>query len=477
MNAETADLSSGQGVPFSQAAVVLRALCRNVVNKTSRASKRSNRVANRGYARMETKLRDAMNVVSEDEIVDLESRMVAIPSYTTEESELAEFIADYLNDNRVEVGLQRVPFPNNTKSSLPRSYNVVGRIHGTADGPSLMFNGHMDHGPLDGRNSDDLSGWTRPPFRATIEDGYLYGKGCQDEKGGICAMLIAAVTMRRLNLHPRGDLIVTPVCGHKSYSAGSRHLIESGLRANMVINTENSGNAIVPVHVGVLTATVDIEGAHPHPTQRKRYPSLALEPPPFDRVIRFLQALGPESTPYKPGGWLRYPPHPVLKDFPWHHVDKVESHGFVRKTVHLWYHVPPGVTEESLRQDLERLSARLAETDRGFRTTVKTRAYGPALETPWDCPLVKSLARCYSKVTGDDACVSAEPRYGLYGDASVFSEAGMTSVVFGPGGGFTDLDYEWRVLQRLVPPDERIRIRDLIVAARVCSLVAIDVSA
>jgi hypothetical protein len=161
---------------------------------------------NRGCELMEAKFRDAMNVVSEDEIVDLESRMVAIPSYTTEEGELAEFIADFLNDNRVQVGLQHVPFPNNAKGFSPKSYNVVGRIHGTADAPSLMFNGHMDHGPLDGRNSDDLSGWARPPFRPTIEDGYLYGKGCQDEKGGICAMLIAAVTMRRLNLRPRGDL-------------------------------------------------------------------------------------------------------------------------------------------------------------------------------------------------------------------------------------------------------------------------------
>src|SRR5579864_8081273 len=108
---------------------------------------------------MESKFLEAISVVDEDEIVELLSHMVAIPSYTTEEAELAEFIADYLNDNGIEVGLQRVPFPNNTKSSSSRSYNVIGRIHGTGEAPSIMFNGHMDHGPLDGRNSDDHSKW------------------------------------------------------------------------------------------------------------------------------------------------------------------------------------------------------------------------------------------------------------------------------------------------------------------------------
>jgi acetylornithine deacetylase/succinyl-diaminopimelate desuccinylase-like protein len=424
---------------------------------------------------MESRFQEALDAISEKEIVELEEQMVAIPSYTTEEAELAEFIADYLNDNGVEVGLQRVPFPNNTGGSSSKSYNVIGKIHGMGQGPSLMFNGHMDHGPLDGRKADDLSKWARPPFRPTLEDGYLYGKGSQDEKGGLCAMLIAAITVRRLNLGLRGDLILTPVCGHKSYSSGTRHLLSSGLRADMAINTENSGNAIVPLHVGVLTARIDLEGAHPHPTQRRRFPGLASQSPPFARILRLLESIGPESVPYDSGGWLRFEPHPILKDFPWHHVDKVESHGFLGKSIHLWYHVPPGVTGDTLKADLERLIVRLAEDDPGFRAQVKTRAFGPALETPLDAPLVQMLRKWHRDASGDEPTIGAEARYGLYGDASLLSEVGITSVVYGPGGGLTDLDYEWEIIQGLTSPDERIRVRDLIVAAKVLTLAAIGI--
>lgn len=424
---------------------------------------------------MEPRFRDLLSAVGDDEIVALETRLVAIPSYTTEEAELAECIADYLNDQGVEVGLQRVPFPGNRKSARTKSYNVIGRIRGDGSGPSLMFNGHMDHGPLEGRRGEDLSRWARAPFQPVVEGGFLYGKGCQDEKGGLCAMLVAIVAIRRVGLRLCGDLMVTPVCGHKTHSAGTRHLVDSGLRADMAINTENSGNAIVPCHVGVLTATIDLEGDHPHPTPRRRFPGAAWQPSPFERVRRVLDALGPESAPYRAGGWLRFVPHPAFPDFPWHHVDDVESHGFTRKTIHLWYHTPPGVTAESLKEDLERLLAGLADGDPGFQARVETRAFGPAMETRFDAPVVQTLARWHQEVSGEPPVIGAEPRYGLYGDGSVLSQAGITSVVYGPGGGLTDLDHQWRVLQGLEPPDERIPVRDLVVAARVCTLVAADI--
>lgn len=423
---------------------------------------------------MEQKFADALAAISDDEIIEIEKGLVSIPSYTTEEAEISEFIADLLNSDGIEVGLQRVPFGDIPFSRTKRSYNVIARIHGTRDGPSLMFNGHMDHGPIGGRDLENFSRWKRKPFQPVIEDGFLYGKGCQDEKGGICAMLTAALVVRRLNLQLRGDLIVTPVCGHKTYSRGSRHLVASGLRATMAINTENSGNGIVPLHVGVYKAEVTVKGAHPHPAIRWRNPEIRTMPTPYGRAEQFVAALGPEARPYPDQSWLRFERHRVLKDFPWHHIEEVESNGSLGRTVHVWWRTPPGVTEESLRSDLEELIRDVRRGDPSFEATVRTHAYGPALETPVDAPVVQALARWHRVVAGEEPNVGPDGRYGGYGDASVLAAAGMQTVAYGPGGGLSDLEHQRLAMLGEVPPDERIPVRELIVAARTSALAAID---
>ncbi|MDD1700807.1 MAG: M20/M25/M40 family metallo-hydrolase [Methanoregula sp.] len=55
----------------------------------------------------------------------------------------------------------------------------------TGTGNLLLFCGHVDVVPA----LDD--GWTYPPFSGTIRDGYVWGRGATDMKGG-CASLLAA---------------------------------------------------------------------------------------------------------------------------------------------------------------------------------------------------------------------------------------------------------------------------------------------
>ena len=55
----------------------------------------------------------------------------------------------------------------------------------TGTGNRLLFCGHVDVVPA----LDD--GWTHPPFSGTIRDGFVWGRGTTDMKGG-CASLLAA---------------------------------------------------------------------------------------------------------------------------------------------------------------------------------------------------------------------------------------------------------------------------------------------
>ena len=65
----------------------------------------------------------------------------------------------------------------------PGRPNVVGVIEGSAPGPAILFCGHLDTVGV-----DDM----RDPFLPREEGGRLYGRGAQDMKGGVAAMIAAA---------------------------------------------------------------------------------------------------------------------------------------------------------------------------------------------------------------------------------------------------------------------------------------------
>jgi acetylornithine deacetylase len=421
-------------------------------------------------------LRDALAAIDDEEVIELEKDLVRIPSYTIEEHELAHFIGDFLSDQGVEVELQEVPFPRNKKSPNQFSYNVIGRIPGSDDGPSLMFNGHMDHNPIAGRDAMDFSDWKRDPWTPTIEDGYLYGKGCQDEKGGICAFLSAARAIKRAGIRPRGDIVFAPVCGHKTHSAGTKALLESGIKTDMAINSENSGNGIVALHVGVMTAKIHVLGGATHPKVRSVWPDMRDELTTIQRSIQVIQALGQDCVPHQPEtSWLTYQPHPELSEFPEHRVDSIESYDLAHQAVHLMFRTVPGQDEQSVQEDLDRLLDRMRQEDPSFRGWAETRLWGPPLDTPYDAPVVDSLVRAHRQVSGDEgATAGTAGRYGSFGDAPILSAAGISTCTYGPGGGLSDLEHDYKVLIGEIEPDERISISDLVVNAKAMTLVAVD---
>jgi acetylornithine deacetylase len=74
-------------------------------------------------------------------------------------------------------------------------------VRGRAPGPTLALVSHLDTVPAG-------EGWTRDPFRASIEEGRLYGRGAGDAKGPAAAMLAAAWDLARDQRLARGRLLV-----------------------------------------------------------------------------------------------------------------------------------------------------------------------------------------------------------------------------------------------------------------------------
>ena len=99
--------------------------------------------------------------IDDDEVLRLAEDLIRIPSFTTEETPCAEWLANYLDDQGLEVELQEIE---------PGRKQAIARLRGTGGGRSNMLNGHIDIDPL-------ASGWTRDPFTPWIADGRLYGHG------------------------------------------------------------------------------------------------------------------------------------------------------------------------------------------------------------------------------------------------------------------------------------------------------------
>jgi acetylornithine deacetylase len=413
--------------------------------------------------------------VVRDDVIALERELVRIPSYTTEEASLARRIHAYMREIGLQAQLQPVPL-----SEGRESFNVVGTIPGSDHEPLLLLIGHMDHAPALGRAYDDLGLWKRDPFAGIVEGDWLYGKGAQDEKGGLCAMLIAAKAVLEAGFQPAGAVYFVAVQGHKRVSSGVRHLLASGLRTTYAINTENSGNAIVPRWVGRAEGRVHVRaragGRELHFHFKEVDPTLKTRRTVFEHMAKLLQAFGPEMTPPESTGWMTHVPHDGLPGYPQFRIEKIETHSQMHVAVSFQIRTVPGQTEETLRVDLQRLveGVRTAGPDAEMELEFPTAPVRPAVDVTDSDPLVRTVASAHEAVTGRPPEISGRGRLGAAADASLLAAANITTILYGPGGGDSDAEHQHAVHDGRIEPDERISIGSIVDAAKVYAIAVME---
>jgi len=104
--------------------------------------------------------------------------------------------ADYLKQVFEKEGI-----PVKVFALEPNRPNVVARLKGNGKKKPLLVMGHTDLVNV------DLQKWTFPPFSATRSGGYVYGRGTIDDKDNVTGALMAALTLKRLNVPLDRDVI------------------------------------------------------------------------------------------------------------------------------------------------------------------------------------------------------------------------------------------------------------------------------
>ena len=125
------------------------------------------------------------------------------------------------------------------------------------EGQPVILSGHLDVVP-------EGDGWSVPPFSLTQRAGRLYGRGACDMKGGIAAMMAAAVSACREGRARPFQLVF--VVDEEIYGEGTRAAIHSGklMRDGYVIIGEPTDQGIHIAHRGVVRFRVTLRGRACH---------------------------------------------------------------------------------------------------------------------------------------------------------------------------------------------------------------------
>jgi acetylornithine deacetylase len=173
------------------------------------------------------------------EAVELLRRLVAVPSESGKEDAVVALLEETFR------GLGWTP-----RREGRNLYAVLG-----TEGPLLLLNSHTDTVPVG-------EGWSKPPLGA-VEDGRVYGRGANDAKGPLTAMILGAARAYA-KAPPRGRVLVAATCEEEISGQGLGALLPLLPRPDAAVVGEPTGLAPAVAQKGLLLLTVTVRGRAAH---------------------------------------------------------------------------------------------------------------------------------------------------------------------------------------------------------------------
>lgn len=128
------------------------------------------------------------------------------------EAECLAFVAERLREAGIEPQLL---------AQDPARPNLVARLPGRGEAPPVMLYGHVDV------VTTAKQQWQHPPFEGRLVDGFVWGRGALDMKGGVAMMLSAFLRAQAEGLRPPGDVVLCLVSDEEAGGfVGAKYLVD-----------------------------------------------------------------------------------------------------------------------------------------------------------------------------------------------------------------------------------------------------------
>lgn len=343
------------------------------------------------------------------------------------EENIAHLIAAEMRSIGMDVELTNV---------APHRPNVVGVLEGRAPGRSLMFCGHMDTVGVAGMQA---------PFTPVEREGRIYGRGSQDMKGGVAAMLGAARQIASSGGLRAGKLLVAAVADEEHASLGTREIVKRW-QADGAVITEPTDLQVALAHRGFSWIEISTKGVAAHGSRPRDGRDAIFR---MGKVLNRLADLDRQlqAQPLRPhqgtaslhaslisGGreLSSYPDNCTLQ--------------FERRTTSA---EADGIALREIRDILETLKQEDAEFEASAELLLEQSPFEISSDHCLPETLCEAVTRVGRKVQ--------EGGVSFWTDAAILARAGIPTVIFGPGGAGL------HSIEEYVYVDQVLACRDILV--------------
>lgn len=258
----------------------------------------------------------------EEEVTALLSDLIRINTTNPpgNETEAAKYIAKTLESEG---------FKCEILESAPGRGNIITRLKGTGEKPSLLLLSHLD---VVAANPKE---WSVDPYSGVVKDGFVWGRGAMDMKSMIAIEVMVMKLLKRNNVKLKGDLIFAATADEeRGGEVGAGWLVRNHpekVRASYVIN-EGGGQAIPINGKNVFTIQTAEKGILWFKVKAKGTPGHGSVPSAADNAImrmsKVIETLGSYRAEIRmvptvkqfltvlarENNWLREVLHPLLQN-------------------------------------------------------------------------------------------------------------------------------------------------------------------
>jgi acetylornithine deacetylase/succinyl-diaminopimelate desuccinylase family protein len=322
------------------------------------------------------------------------------------EGAMAKYVAEYC---------RRYSLPCEFQTVFEGRPNVIARLDGEPGGPRLVLEAHTD-------TASEL-GMSRSPFEPVRHGNRLYGRGSCDTKAGLAAMMHALRILRKAGVRPRASVVLVAAADEEHSFRGVVKFVETGVKADGAIVAEPTGMETIVASKGCLRWQIHTRGRAAHSSK----PQIGINAiTKMTKIISAMEANFPALFAQRKHALVGSPTVNVGIIRGGLQVNQVPD----SCTIDIDRRLIPGETKAAVWKEFESLIGDLREHDPELVVEMDAPLLEDyPLETAASEHIVELVSKIVQELTGRHG-VGGVP-YGS--DASKLAQAGIPSIILGPG--------------------------------------------